>query len=842
MTGNVFSVPGYIDPKLLEPIIPYLPTQELTDEDRALNRNLDLSVPRSVSAKVVAKLQSFQKKSLDEYRKHASILDNAYNLLADETKTQIISLRAIAKKLLNDHNPKPETLCAIRKAVTRSGAGVTYDDRTCRVTGHVYIRPTDELRVVEDVTSWVRQYQEHLASSANPENEDGPSGTSIKTPAGARIMKSFIAKAQKLVAQSRTIRDFTPHGTLGPPKASYSVPNYGTAVDYVSGDIFLTEDRKIIRFLLDWCHNERFSSQRQKHAIGAAIVRAVGCYEGLPFLRSAGYTFLQEIGVLDPFDNRLIYDQNLMLPTTALSRDMFLLHRASRVHTTEATPVDSMKDLRHDWQDMEVYCVDSESAAEIDDGFSLEVIPGVDDEFWVRIHIANPTAYLSPDDNIAKLAEHMTETVYTPERVFPMLPSWLTNGHLSLAPNRPALTFSARINLEGRILETDVRSGWIRNVLALSPQAVSRALGEDMEPQRTLHIGCEIPAFQTKRNMVEDPTPETVKNLEILSKIAEARLKARIRAGGLPYHVRRSEASVYSPITGLSPGLSRPHIKRALFAANDPAIRLNCEKFVSPFSESAAGNLGHKITQEMMLLASEIGARWCHERNIPLLYRATVRNPDRMSPEQFEREVLQKNLDKNGEIPMHLGIIYITLKGNVTCTTTAQSHDVLGLPMYTKVTSPLRRYADMLAHWQIEAALRAESRKEPLRLPFSEQDLKDLTNNLTTRERLIFRIKTDSQHHWIYMFFFRAFYYGEAKLPDTFKLHIFQDGRQIRAMLDDPSVQVGMMDPEPFGLGEWSLGDVWECKLETVNMFERETVFKPIRLISKGSGLKSVRS
>ncbi|KDD75039.1 hypothetical protein H632_c910p2 [Helicosporidium sp. ATCC 50920] len=101
----------------------------------------------------------------------------------------------------------------------------------------------------------------------------------------------------------------------------------------------------------------------------------------------------------------------------------------------------------------------------------------------------------------------------------------------------------------------------------------------------------------------------------------------------------------------------------------------------------------------------------------------------------------------------------------------AERHAGLGLDAYVQVTSPIRRFADLLAHWQLKAALRAwgqgggaveqageEAGKEasPLALssvPFSPSALEDLlVESAATTQRLV-RVEREAEAYWAAAYF-----------------------------------------------------------------------------------------
>jgi hypothetical protein len=81
--------------------------------------------------------------------------------------------------------------------------------------------------------------------------------------------------------------------------------------------------------------------------------------------------------------------------------------------------------------------------------------------------------------------------------------------------------------------------------------------------------------------------------------------------------------------------------------------------------------------------------------------------------------------------------------GSVT-TQPGRPHWMMGLTNgYTKVTSPLRRYLDIVAHWQLKAALLNEP------VPFSEQVLTTMGARYDMREKQLSRQSAIANDWWI---------------------------------------------------------------------------------------------
>ncbi len=95
------------------------------------------------------------------------------------------------------------------------------------------------------------------------------------------------------------------------------------------------------------------------------------------------------------------------------------------------------------------------------------------------------------------------------------------------------------------------------------------------------------------------------------------------------------------------------------------------------------------LVREMMMLCGEAAARWAFERRLPFPYYGQEAPQTRENlPSGLAGEFAKRRLMKAG-----------------SGSSQPSAHRGLGLSFYAQVTSPLRRYADLLAHQQIRAAL-----------------------------------------------------------------------------------------------------------------------------------------
>ncbi|KAF1952929.1 RNB-domain-containing protein [Byssothecium circinans] len=840
LTRISFAVPGCVDPALIQPLIPFMPTKpdEVVSNDTS-------QVPRHLAAPVQAILHQLTEESERIYRMNAPVLDTAYSTLADANRTRMMTLSQIAKTLLAKSDPawtpSPPALLAVRKALNHNVFRFRSDARSQRLTNVFAIRPKNDVEVVETVQEWIREYKEQEALRTRQEHLR-------QSTKGATYVAEFIAKARRLIMESRKHRE--PISGFVGPSQTRNAPTDKTSMMHISwGEEFTNTDKQIINFLQAWVLTAQFNKMPNLHASCSAIINFVGLYEPADLKtdleldrgmgKNMGQLFLQEIGVLTPYENRSLYDEQLMLPTVRLSRNLELLNTKAELTRRNPDFRDTMADLRRDWGTMTVWCIDDAGAKEIDDGVSIERVLGKDSEYWVHIHIANPTAFFDKTHVLSGLAAHMTETVYTPERTFPMLPAWASHNYFSLDRNRPTITFSAHIDGAGNILGKKIQHGIIRKVRSITYSELYAFLGES--PNGTINrfvVGGDVPA--QPHRAPPDLSPTELQELQDLYKVAKACWAYRQAAGGARFHQSHNEVRLFE--NSRQPGLNwlSPSNDRSRLIHGDPIIE------VIAAEEKTGVQLGidsSHIISELMLLACRAAASWCAERNIPVMFRGTVESPtSRMSSEELRRKIVDPQLEKQGYMSPGVAYRYATALGRSIAHSAPIPHKVIGTKEYVKVTSPLRRFSDMIAHWQIEAAVRHEARtgkkinsgilasSSRSILPFSQRQMQESIITLSPREKIIATTSRGSDHFWALQAFMRAFYFKEAPLPETFTcwIRMVNSDRWHTAYLSDLSIKVSIVHIP----GEtFHVGDQWEVKVQKIDMFMRAMFVTPVRLL-----------
>ncbi|KAL2010929.1 hypothetical protein VTN00DRAFT_3647 [Thermoascus crustaceus] len=753
-----YVIKGFAAPELVRPLHPYFP-DSLAKVSSEMQSVIEGGVPRPIGAPLLRMMNEFDDKGREFYRQNSQRLDNIHSMVADDEERLEFTLRELAAKALDIPESELDEvkLFTVHQAAKRYPFLIDYD-RTSVFTDHYLIQPKRVAKVIETVGNWVREHQEYSIRMAM-DKDPGPGNFS------SHPLQKFIQKAQRLIRLSRRVRSPTTMSNVGPTAQRFSPDETGDGMTYreVETEKFNRNDRMIIEYLQLFCIPPRRMTEGIMRLAGSHIMRATGMYSELGLSAASMPLFLQELGVFTPWENLRVLDQSLALPghgTTSHSQTKLIedVQQVGEQMKSEKLK-DAMQDLRKDWGDLPIYCVDDKDAQEIDDGVSLERIPGSDDTFWIRIHVANPSAFLPLDHVIMKYAASRYSTLYVPERTYPMLPPSLTQAHFSLAPGRPTLTFSAKMNTKGEVLDTDITNGYARNVIYITHERLRKVFGAGMENSFVnLTVGGEFPEH-SREGLREELSPEDENNFHILRKLMLAFREHRRKKGAIEW-----PAAIETPVSvfgGKHP--MKPHnlsIQEGRYYLGDPVIRLQSRSF-DPYEVPDLTK--RNLISTLMNFACWIAGKWCADRNIPTVYDGTFYHPE-------YAKLTPQNISEYG------GSNWLNLAAPKGISSSSViPHHSLGLDAYVKSTSPLRRYVDLIAHYQIEAALRYEREhnrtldadQETSVLPFTREKVDDYITRSRWQHTRLKQCEMASRQYWACLFLFRAFYFNECELPET---------------------------------------------------------------------------
>ena len=852
----LFLVPGFVAPRELKAILPHLPANDVGSEQLDLVNGPDCFVPAGAGSSLMRKMMFFWQEANETYRRHAHSFDQAYEVVSHASKPLEIHIKEIAARVCgweNIENVPQSSLWALHRVLFLHHAGFYPTSRSHWKLQSWLVVPRSQLKIMDQVKIWVREYQD---SVVDQRREDPQSETSRAPPRSIdaselSCFQRFISEARAVVLENRKRRQRISNYGIGP----YHVPegnadHSSDAQSSPTSGVSIADgpSRLILEFLKLWTIDMVIPPGSHLSAIGPTILRATGLYTDLPLDCGTAFVFLKETGYIAPWASKVGELRQLHLPIGDPESVTNQLRDAADLSADKVRFVDKMKALRKDWGNMEVFCIDSESTQDVDDGFSLEEIPGETRSAWVHVHVANPTAFIPPSSPMARYAERLGKSVYGVEKRHSMLPSTITE-RFSVGAGRPVLTFSCQVDVDGQILDYRITPGQVHNVIFAS----YTTLLESLEPGQDTALGAfelsvgskftESTNSQAAR-MVGSFTKRQLQTLRKLRELCRASRRYRSLQGSV---VGRIVSQLPQPtVQGSQP----------FHCDGDPSIRLEGTAF-DPFDDGVPAHLQNVhdasiIVPELMIVACEGAGRWCRERDIPVMFLSNAMDPALPPLSEYRRKVLDPIFKKGGKegsttIPLHVFTEFMGLYGVKNISPFPRPHNGLGVGAYAQCTSPLRRYRDLVCHWQIEARLLheeavrkgAQARGSAPALPFRLAQLEELCISHLAREADQKRTESLERRHWSTQLLFRKFYFGEGDpLPKTFTLYVRYlagQGRrgEVGGVIRELNMSAYVLENEVSQReGGFQRGTWWEGRIVSVETYECCVVMEPIRKIS----------
>src|SRR5213079_3409366 len=312
---------------------------------------------------------------------------------------------------------------------------------------------------------------------------------------------------------------------------------------------------------------------------------------------------------------------------------------------------------REDLRDKFIVTIDPDDARDFDDAIDIEKTS----EGWrLGVHIADVSAYVTPNSALDREARRRGNSVYLPDRVIPMLPERLSNGVCSLNPGVDRLTHSVFIHFDKHGVVKSAR--FARSVI------------------RSAHRLTYKQAFAILSSPPQDRLGE---RLHLAWELAALLRRKRFQHGSLD--------------------LDFPEVKVLVDKQGHP-VRL----------ERIENDESHQLIEEFMLAANEAVARELMKRAVPTIYRVHE-NPDPEKLAEYREFVLSFNY-KVGDLihRAELQRLLASIRGKpeeqalkVALLKSLKRARYLGQPLghyglaktnYLHFTSPIRRYADLVVH------------------------------------------------------------------------------------------------------------------------------------------------
>lgn len=366
-----------------------------------------------------------------------------------------------------------------------------------------------------------------------------------------------------------------------------------------------------------------------------------------------------------------------------------------RIHGPAEPDDDAIRDLR----ELPWVSIDNDDSLDLD---QLSVAEDLGrDRIRLLVAIADVDALVPKDSELDRHAQVNTTSVYTPARIFPMLPEKLSTDFTSLNPaeDRLATVVEMVVN-DGTIESEDIFRAYVHNHSKLAYESVADWLeGKG-----------EMPEAMSKF----EPAAEQVR---LQDRAAQKLRMRREKEGALDFETVQAKAVVSD---GKVIAVRRQQQTRA-----------------------------HQLIEDLMIAANGVTARFLHRKKLPSI-RRVVRSPERWErivrlaeehrfklppdadPAALEEFLLlQKKKDPVTFPDLSLSIIKLMGRGEYVAQEAGvepAGHFGLAVRDYTHSTAPNRRYPDLVTQRLVKAAVARERR------PYSFEELSRIADHCTNQE------------------------------------------------------------------------------------------------------------
>ncbi|KAH3903609.1 exoribonuclease II SCDLUD_001253 [Saccharomycodes ludwigii] len=364
-----------------------------------------------------------------------------------------------------------------------------------------------------------------------------------------------------------------------------------------------------------------------------------------------------------------------------------------------------------------IYCIDSIDAHEIDDGISIKHKGG--NIYTLSIHIADPTSYfvdidgnsntpkLSNYTDIYTIAQNRSFTTYLPDKVQPMFPELFVK-QIDLG-NKRARTLGFKVDIEFINNNKDINV--LRNTFDFQ-----RYNAENIPKGFTYEMVDKILEGDKKVD------PEHHKNLTKLYQISNLLYKKRII---------EDNAIIFGE--GFNKGL----------------VKLDSESQIHFYDNKNTKST--TLVSEIMILANKLSGEYLAKNKIPAIFKSYKElNVDPQVAAKYNNLKLQtkKSLEVTNRSTYLPSFQDITKYMSILNTSTFVCdpnlpHNMLGCKHYATVTSPLRRFPDIINHLQMCAF------KQTKKFIFTEQEIRSvLQKNILPRDIILRKYSKKVSKYW----------------------------------------------------------------------------------------------
>ncbi|NMA43362.1 MAG: RNB domain-containing ribonuclease [Oligosphaeraceae bacterium] len=230
-------------------------------------------------------------------------------------------------------------------------------------------------------------------------------------------------------------------------------------------------------------------------------------------------------------------------------------------------------------------------------------------------------------------------------------------------------------------------------------------------------------------------------------------------------------------LLGLANQLCHKRETDGAVSLNRPELKIKVQDGEISVSEENQESDSYQIVREFMILANYLAAKYALRHEIPIIYRVQepssepVRSLKGYDPLEFDQMVRRMKRTRLSTFP--------------------QAHFGLGLDLYTQVSAPIRRYADLVIQRQLAAKLQGE------KPPYTQEELFAVLDNVEKTALRNRDLEREAKRHWL-LEYLRREYMWEEMQATVIRL----DGSLVLAELDKFYERGVVMTREKLLLGQ----------------------------------------
>lgn len=346
-------------------------------------------------------------------------------------------------------------------------------------------------------------------------------------------------------------------------------------------------------------------------------------------------------------------------------------------------------ETRRDFRTNRIFSIDPPTAKDLDDALSLTKLEG--GLYEIGVHIADVSYFVKLGSALDREARKRGTSVYLIERMIPMLPPILSEQLCSLVPGQERLTYSAvfTMNKDARVIGT-----WLGRTIINSACQLAYS-----DAQEVINGGS---LDQSKINTYT--ASEVEDDIRVLHELASKMRERRFEGGALKINN-----------TKLNFTLDENGLPSDATSYEQTEANQLIEEFMLLANTTVAQHIAAGLPDTALLRR--------HEKPLERRLQGFQRRAKSMG---FEINIessgalfasLEKINDKKAKSTLEALATKSMLRAKYFCTgmvdISKYNHFALNIPLYTHFTSPIRRYADVMVHRQLDTVL-ANSDKFPV--------------------------------------------------------------------------------------------------------------------------------